>query len=103
MDKNDETPLSLLKNKWLKFHTESQVKNSIWQASEEYKKFEEWCNEQQIINKDVPPHWNFDSLKIQNYTSLLNKNGDNYFTNLMERTTASCGRFRAASSYAYGI
>lgn len=44
-----------------------------------------------------------ESLALERYTNLLGDGGDIYFTNLIERRTTRCGRFRPASSAGYGI
>ncbi|MDN4051760.1 AAA family ATPase [Massilia sp. YIM B02763] len=44
-----------------------------------------------------------DTLALERYTNLLRDGGGIYFTNLIERRTTRCGRFRPASSAGYGI
>lgn len=58
----------------------------------------EWCAFLKWTN-DHP----IETMELDHYTSLLSEGGGTYFTNLIERKTAHCGRFRAASSASYGI
>lgn len=60
------------------------------EALSEYNGFHHWWNSQD--NK---------KLSLKQYTSLVS-DGDS-FTHWMERKTEKCGKFRTASSYAYGI
>lgn len=43
------------------------------------------------------------TLALERYTNLLGDGSDLYFTNLLERRTARCGRFSPAGSAGYGI
>lgn len=58
---------------------------------------EEWSN---FISKN--PIVNLENMKLDDYTNLT-QNDTEYFTYWLERKTEHCGKFRTASSYAYGI
>ena len=49
------------------------------------------------------PSEKLDKIKLSEYTSIKEEGKANYFTYWLERGTESCGKFRPASSYAYGI
>jgi len=61
-------------------------------AKEQYEKF----------LQEFPPE-KLDNIQLSDYTSLKEEGKANYFTYWLERGTESCGKFRTASSYAYGI
>lgn len=63
-----------------------------WNASEEYNQF---------INKYSND--NLSKLTLAEYTNIKTDNSVEYFTHWLERKTENCGKFRTASSYAYGI
>jgi len=48
-------------------------------------------------------HEPVETLALERYTNLLGEGSDIYFTNLIERRTARCGRFSPAGSAGYGI
>lgn len=77
-----------LKKKWENYFQshEAQWRNALI----EYNNFHSWWR---TINNEP--------LSLQQYTSLVG--GDDSFTHWMERKTERCGKFRTASSYAYGI
>ncbi len=84
------TKIEELKAKWIDY-----TKNEVNIAKTEFEFFNNW------INKVVK---NIDEMTLVQYTDLINKNNSNtYFTNLIERKTEKCGKFRTASSYAYGV
>ncbi len=65
--------------------------NKSWNGEEEYEKFnKEWTKDR--IN----------SLKLEEYTN-IDPSKNEYFTNWIERKTENCGKFRTASSFAYGV
>jgi len=43
------------------------------------------------------------NLNLEEYTNIKTTDYDEYFTHWLERKTEKCGKFRTASSYAYGI
>lgn len=63
-----------------------------WNGSEEYNQF---------IKKY--PDGNLSNLTLEEYTNIKTDNSVEYFTHWLERKTENCGKFRTASSYAYGI
>ena len=44
-----------------------------------------------------------EKLTLEEYTNIKINDNDEYFTLWLERKTENCGKFRTASSYAYGI
>jgi len=77
-----------LKEKWENYFKSHR---SSWnEALSEYDDFHGWWNKRDI-----------NQLSLQQYTSLVSD--DDSFTHWMERKTEKCGKFRTASSYAYGI
>lgn len=66
--------------------------NKSWNASEEYSQFI------QKYSKD-----NLRNLTLEKYTNIKTSEETEYFTHWLERKTENCGKFRTASSYAYGI
>lgn len=44
-----------------------------------------------------------EKLTLEEYTNIKINDNDEYFTHWLERKTENCGKFRTASSYAYGI
>lgn len=65
--------------------------NGSWNSKQEYDEFIK------IWTKDK-----IDLLTLEEYTNIDPKKND-YFTNWIERKTENCGKFRTASSFAYGI
>jgi len=61
-------------------------------VAEEWRLFLDWRRNNPMEN-----------LTLERYTNLLGDGGEIYFTNLIERRTTRCGRFRPASSAGYGI
>lgn len=61
-------------------------------ALDEWKLFLEWKRKVKIPE-----------MRLDQYTDLRSSGGESYFTHLMERKTSFCGKFRAASSYGYGV
>jgi len=74
-----------LKGQWKKW-------NNSWNSEGEYKDF-----------IDEYPKEKLEELSLENYTSIKDSEHDKYFTYWLERKTENCGKFRTASSYAYGI
>lgn len=73
-----------LKDKWNKY-------TGSWNAEKEYGSFQiEWSKEKVA------------SLTLEEYTN-IEPNKNSYFTNWIERKTENCGKFRTASSFAYGV
>jgi 5-methylcytosine-specific restriction protein B len=83
-----EENLEALKQDWNAF----QQKPLDERVAKEWCAFLTWTNEHPI-----------ETMALDHYTALLPEGGGTYFTNLIERKTAHCGRFRAASSRSYGI
>ena len=79
--------LDELLQKWNELISQSIDKDAI----NEYKNFNDWI-EKNPLNQ----------LKLENYTN-LRELGQEYFTHWLERKTEACGKFRTASSYAYGV
>ena len=49
------------------------------------------------------PKEDLENLTLEEYTNIKINDSDDYFTLWLERKTENCGKFRTASSYAYGI
>jgi 5-methylcytosine-specific restriction protein B len=88
MSRTREGNRDALKQDWNDFKS----KRLDERVAEEWRAFLEWKKQHPI-----------DKMSLDHYTSLLAEGGGTYFTNLIERKTAHCGRFRAASSASYGI
>jgi hypothetical protein len=84
----DEASRDALKRDWHDF----KGKRLDGRVAEEWRLFLDW-------RRNEPIH----DLTLERYTSLLGDGGGIYFTNLIERRTTRCGRFRPASSAGYGI
>lgn len=74
-----------LKEQWYKY-------DKSWNAEEEYRDFIERY-----------PKENLGYLSLEDYTNIKTNGDIEYFTHWIERKTENCGKFRTASSYAYGI
>jgi len=76
-----------LKEEWANY-------SSSWDGKKEYENF-----------LKAFPCEKLASMSVVDYTSLKKEsvNGESYFTQWLERGTATCGKFRTASSYTYGI
>ena len=74
-----------LKKQWDKW-------DKSWNSEEEYNGF--------IQNY---PKDKLGELNLDEYTNIKLNDNDEYFTLWLERKTENCGKFRTASSYAYGI
>ena len=61
-------------------------------SKREKNSFDEWMN-----NHPLEP------MQLADYTNLKKPEDEDYFTHWLERKTEACGKFRAASSYAYGV
>lgn len=85
MDNNDSTNIEKLKSKWEQFEFDPSG------SKDEINAFNNW-----------KPRENIEQMSLDEYTNLL-REGAPYFTNWMERQTEKCGKFRTASSFAYGI
>jgi hypothetical protein len=83
-----EENLEALKQDWDEFNGKPLDER----VAMEWCTFLEWKNQHPI-----------ETMELDRYTALLAEGGGTYFTNLIERKTAHCGRFRAASSASYGI
>jgi 5-methylcytosine-specific restriction protein B len=77
--------INQLKKEWDKW-------SKSWNSKEEYEGF--------IKNY---PKENLENLTLEKYTNIKTIDSDEYFTHWLERKTENCGKFRTASSYAYGI
>lgn len=66
--------------------------NKSWDSKEQYDGFIK------KYQKD-----NLSTLSLEDYTNIKINDNDEYFTHWLERKTENCGKFRTASSYAYGI
>lgn len=77
--------LNQLRNQWNKY-------DKSWSGKAEYDSF----------IKEYPQD-NLPTLTLQNYTNIKSNDAVEYFTHWLERKTENCGKFRTASSYAYGI
>ena len=77
--------INQLKKEWDKW-------SKSWNSKEEYEGF--------IKNY---PKENLKNLTLEKYTNIKTIDSDEYFTHWLERKTENCGKFRTASSYAYGI
>lgn len=88
MSRTREGNREALKQEWDEF----KGKPLDERVATEWRQFLEWKNREPI-----------GTLVLERYTGLLAEGGGTYFTNLIERKTAHCGRFRAASSAGYGI
>ena len=60
-------------------------------ASIQKKDFDEWMKQNPL-----------EQIELDKYTN-LKISSDNYFTHWLERKTETCGKFRTASSFAYGV
>ena len=69
----------------------SRWNNTRSNAKEEYEKFMKKYPKDKIS-----------SMELDEYTN-IDPGTNSYFTNFLERKTENCGKFRTASSYAYGI
>lgn len=86
-----------LRNKW-KDCTNSTINIA---ALSEYNNFIKWCEYNKFVNNEK---WDFSEMTLNQYTDLITPpESKPYFTNWLERKTEKCGKFRTASSYAYGI
>jgi len=74
-----------LKNQWEKY-------NNSWNSKDQYVRFKE------KYTKDT-----LKKLTLEEYTNIKKSDETEYFTHWLERKTENCGKFRTASSYAYGI
>lgn len=83
------SPLEKLKNQWSSYQLDFK------DSCKEFSDFHDWINRLGGIAE----------LQLDQYTNILQKGGDDqgYFTNWLERKTEKCGKFRTASSYAYGV
>lgn len=81
-----------MNNKINQFKKEWDKWSKSWNSKEEYEGF--------IKNY---PKENLDNLTLEKYTNIKTTDSDEYFTHWLERKTENCGKFRTASSYAYGI
>lgn len=61
-------------------------------ANKQKEDFDSWISENSL-----------DKLTLDKYTNLRTNDAVDYFTHWLERKTEACGKFRTASSYAYGI
>jgi hypothetical protein len=84
----DEASRDALKRDWHEFKS----KRLDSRVAEEWRLFLDWRRSDPV-----------DTMALERYTNLLGDGGDIYFTNLIERRTTRCGRFRPASSAGYGI
>lgn len=75
-----------LKKAWNSF-----INNKANDSSKQKRDFDEW-----MVNNPL------EEIKLDSYTN-LKISSDNYFTHWLERKTEACGKFRTASSFAYGI
>jgi hypothetical protein len=66
--------------------------NKSWNGSEEYSHFIQKYPQDYLLN-----------LRLEEYTNIKTSEATEYFTHWLERKTENCGKFRTASSYAYGI
>ncbi len=80
----NETKIEKLKKLWEKYE-------NTWNGIKQYKLFIE------KYPKDV-----LEDLTLDEYTN-IKKGNIEYFTNFIERETENCGKFRTASSFAYGV
>jgi len=92
----NEQSISKLQDAWVKYQVKKDTAIAIEKALQDKKSFDEWSKNVVLSN-----------MTLDQYTNLLGANKDGiengYFTHWMERKTATCGKFRTASSYAYGI
>ncbi len=88
MSRTREENVKALEQDWDEF----KCKPLDERVADGWRAFLEWKNQHSV-----------DTMALERYTSLLAEGGGTYFTNLIERKTAYCGRFRAASSASYGI
>lgn len=93
-----QSPQIELKNRWLNY---TPPPNAFKNAKSEYDNFIIWCTNNNFIkNKE----WDFSKMTLDQYTDLTTPSKPSqYFTNWLERKTEKCGKFRTASSYAYGL
>lgn len=84
-------PAKNLQEDWKKYLATPLPTQAAWK---EFNAFHAWLRS---IN-------GVENLTLEHYTNLKKRSdGQGYFTNWLERETEQCGKFRTASSYAYGI
>lgn len=83
-------PANSLQEDWKNYLAKQRTTQAAWK---EFNAFHVWLRG---IN-------GVENLCLDDYTNLKRRNDVKYFTNWLERETENCGKFRTASSYAYGI
>ena len=61
------------------------------------------ANSQRETFIDKYPKDKIEDLNLDEYTNIKTNENTSYFTNWIERKTESCGKFRTASSFSYGV
>lgn len=95
------TPQNKLKTEWEYYSKSNNASAKFSEASTEFNNFIKWCEDNKYVDDG---NWDFSTMKLNQYTDLITSSASlPYFTNWLERKTEKCGKFRTASSYAYGI
>ena len=81
------------------------MNNKIEQLKEQWDKWDKSWNSEEAYKRFVEKYLkdNLKNLTLEEYTNIKTSDNEEYFTHWLERKTENCGKFRTASSYAYGI
>lgn len=81
------------------------MSNKIEQLKKQWNTWDKSWNSVEQYNSFVEkyPVNLLEKLTLEEYTNIKINDNDEYFTHWLERKTENCGKFRTASSYAYGI
>lgn len=81
------------------------MSNKIEQLKTEWKKWDKSWNSQAEYDAFIEKYKKdkLEELALEDYTNIKENEQTEYFTHWLERKTENCGKFRTASSYAYGI
>lgn len=81
------------------------MSNKIEQLKKQWNTWDKSWNSVEQYNSFIEkyPVNLLEKLTLEEYTNIKINDNDEYFTHWLERKTENCGKFRTASSYAYGI
>lgn len=81
------------------------MSNKIEQLKKQWNTWDKSWNSVEQYNSFIEkyPVNLLEKLTLEEYTNIKINDYDEYFTHWLERKTENCGKFRTASSYAYGI
>ncbi len=81
------------------------MSDNIEKLKLEWDKYSESWNAKNEYNAFMKkyPEENLENMKLEEYTNIKSNEETEYFTHWLERKTENCGKFRTASSFAYGV